>query len=558
MSAAPVRYRAAARALTGLLALQAAAGVALVLLALSASPRSVAVASLGFALALSSVAAAAIGWRRILPRWAAEDAAVRASSEERARLLDLAEDGFLLLDAQHIVRGPVSASLGRLLGRDAREGMAFSDVLAPLATEKLRATAMSYVGTLWSERVNEKLVRTLNPLHDVAVHRDDGAGGSEVRRLAFEFRRVTTADGGARLLVTVSDATERLAAVRELTEAREHLQEQLDTLGSILETEPQVLRTFVSEAENAVQQVNAILRVPAREEAAFRDKLDRIEAQIAPLRTGSERTGFAHLETRARAFEENVAELRKRARLTGNDFLPLAVQLDGLFASIGAVRELFGRIASLHAKLDAPVRSAAPSRTRSGDDIAEELQQLTQSLAAREGKKASLVCLGLEDLPPDYAEVVRRSLAQLLRHAIVRGIEPVTERVAAAKPASGTMIAELVSLGDEGFELTFQDDGRGLDHESIVRTAIERGFVSPEAAARTDPRRLAAYIFRPGFRVDAADEDGRGMSAMRDQIAALGGRISVATRNGAFTRFCITLPAGKLGTLPYFGKLGGN
>ena len=43
--------------------------------------------------------------------------------------------------------------------------------------EKTLRTAMDYVALLWGDRVNEKLVKTINPLNEVEVHFDNSAGG---------------------------------------------------------------------------------------------------------------------------------------------------------------------------------------------------------------------------------------------------------------------------------------------------------------------------------------------------------------------------------------------
>lgn len=177
------------------------------------------------------------------------------------------------------------------------------------------------------------------------------------------------------------------------------------------------------------------------------------------------------------------------------------------------------------------------------ETIRQRLEQLAARLAAARGRKATLVCLGLEDAPAAYRQPVHDIVAQLVRHALTDAIEPVAERVAAAKPAAATLIAELLDHGEDGFELVFQDDGRGIDHERLRARAITRGLLSSQAAARLDARRLAAFIFRPGFvRNEADDAEGIGMSGVRELVMLLGGEIGIATRSGAFTRFRISLP----------------
>lgn len=192
----------------------------------------------------------------------------------------------------------------------------------------------------------------------------------------------------------------------------------------------------------------------------------------------------------------------------------------------------------------ARVQSASPAERQAAEDtITRRLEQLASKLAAARGRKATLVCLGLEDAPATYREALHDIVAQLVRHALADAVEPVAERVAAAKPAAATLIAELLDHGEEGFELVFQDDGRGIDHERLRARAIARGLLLPRAAAQLDARRLAAFIFRPGFvQEDATDAEAIGMSGVRELVMRLGGEIGIATRSGAFTRFRISLP----------------
>lgn len=177
------------------------------------------------------------------------------------------------------------------------------------------------------------------------------------------------------------------------------------------------------------------------------------------------------------------------------------------------------------------------------ETVTQQLERLAASLAAARGRKAILVCLGLEEAPAAYLQALHDIVAQLVRYALADAIEPVAERVAAAKPAAATLVAEFLDHDEEGFELVFQDDGRGIDHERLRTRAVARGLLSPQVAAQLDPRRLTAFIFRPGFAPeDVGDDAAIGMSGVRELVMRLGGEIGIATRSGAFTRFRISLP----------------
>lgn len=167
--------------------------------------------------------------------------------------------------------------------------------------------------------------------------------------------------------------------------------------------------------------------------------------------------------------------------------------------------------------------------------------------AARErGREVALVCTGLDNIPAAYAQPLREILTELIHNALTYGIESPADRQRAGKPIPGTLAIELVDRGEQGVELSFEDDGQGVDHERLRATAIARGLLTPEAAAAADPRQLVSYLFKPGFATTAAGagESGGtlGMVGVRSAIAQLGGHISLSSRPGKFTRFRITLP----------------
>jgi len=105
---------------------------------------------------------------------------------------------------------------------------------------------------------------------------------------------------------------------------------------------------------------------------------------------------------------------------------------------------------------------------------------------------------------------------------------------------------QFARAGNDGFQLSVQDDGRGLDHEKIRAEAVRQGVMSADEASSIDPRKLAGLIFRPGFTtVGEGGARGIGMDLVRDLVNKAGGRVGIATKPGEYTRFRITLPSEK-------------
>ncbi len=501
-----------------------------------------------------------------------EEAVANRARKETADILRTVGEGLFLLDKDLMLGSERSMALNTIFRREEFAGITFDQLLREIVPEKTLRTAMDYVALLWGERVNEKLVKTINPLNEVEVHFDNPAGGFDTHFLEFDFNRVKSEGSLSHLLVTVNDVTKRVMLSRELQESQEKAQAQLDLLLRILHVEPDSLTGFLTDADVSLKMVNSILKEPAREESAFRAKIDGIYRQVHAVKGEASALGLKTVEQRAHAFEESLNDLKGRTSLSGSDFLPLVVKLDDLFNHLAQVREMLSRLVDLHqaiasrsaaggqveaekvdqwlaGKHDATVQTKALVLPREGEansGLDRTLEDLATRVATSQAKQVQLRCNGLDVVPEAYRRAVKDITIQLVRNAVVHGIEEPTERAKANKAETGLLAVEF-STRNDGYELIVQDDGRGLQLERIKEVAVERGLISPAQAAMLDPRQTMALIFRPGFstadRVTTDAGRGAGMDLVRILVAELGGRVGLASAGGKFSKFKIWLPA---------------
>src|SRR5512138_128771 len=500
-----------------------------------------------------------------------EELVARRARKETEDILRTVNEGLFLLDKDLKIGTERSMALNSIFRREDFLNLTFDQLLKEIVPEKTLRTAMDYVALLWGDRVNEKLVKTINPLNEVEVHFDNPAGGFDTHFLEFDFNRVKSQGSLSHLLVTVNDVTKRVMLSRELQESQEKAQAQLDLLLRILHVEPDSLTSFLTDADVSLKMVNSILKEPAREESAFRAKIDGIYRQVHAVKGEAAALGLKTVEQRAHAFEESLNDLKSRQSLSGSDFLPLVVKLDDLFNHLAQVREMLGRLVDLHQAI-ATRRSAgghmeaekvdqwlagkseptaATSVESSGaEEVSTGLERTLEDLAARvassQAKQVALRCNGLEEVPEAYRRAVKDITIQLVRNAVVHGIEEPSERAKVHKSQVGTLAVEFAPRAD-GYELIVQDDGRGLQLDRIKEVAVERGLITPAQAAMLDPRQTMALIFRPGFstadRVTTDAGRGAGMDLVRILVAELGGRVGLASAGGKFSKFKIWLPA---------------
>jgi two-component system chemotaxis sensor kinase CheA len=134
-------------------------------------------------------------------------------------------------------------------------------------------------------------------------------------------------------------------------------------------------------------------------------------------------------------------------------------------------------------------------------------------------------------------------LLHLVRNSASHGIESHHERVAAGKPADGTIWLRARAAGDR-IILEVEDDGAGIDTEHVARRARQLGLVN--SAETLGPDAILDVICSPGFSTretaDLTSGRGVGMGVVRSAIRSLGGELFVDSTLGAGTRFTIELP----------------
>ncbi|MGI6307911.1 MAG: chemotaxis protein CheA [Dethiobacteria bacterium] len=223
------------------------------------------------------------------------------------------------------------------------------------------------------------------------------------------------------------------------------------------------------------------------------------------------------------------------------------------------VKELFFRFAGKAGKQETEVSNAFQETDKIIRGLQEEVMKVSmvpvssifvrfrrmiRDLARERGKEVELVIEGEEtELDKKVIEQIADPLKHLLRNAVDHGLESPEERVAQGKPATG--IIKLEALHQEGnVVIKISDDGRGIDAETILKKAREKGFVdSEQELSATDLHRL---LFKPGFSTahEISDLSGRGvgLDVVQHNIQNLHGGIEVFTEKGQGTCFCIKLP----------------
>ena len=203
---------------------------------------------------------------------------------------------------------------------------------------------------------------------------------------------------------------------------------------------------FLAEAREKAGQLRAIIKLPAREPQAFREKLVLILELIRGIHARAQRLPLPSVCERAERFEAALNSLRDKQTLSGNDFLPLAVKLDDLLSHLAIQGEVVSRLREWRVQNGAHFfrgirrhatfghrhgyhhSPAATSRPRLFLDhgfaargchakdrapfrpVAESLVEMATFLADMYAKRVSLVVVGLEEVPRGYRRAIEKIL----------------------------------------------------------------------------------------------------------------------------------------------------
>jgi two-component system chemotaxis sensor kinase CheA len=183
-------------------------------------------------------------------------------------------------------------------------------------------------------------------------------------------------------------------------------------------------------------------------------------------------------------------------------------------------------------------------RTQPVKSVFQRMPRLVRETAAQTGKEVRLEIEGeATEVDKTVIERLGEPLTHMIRNAVDHGLETPEERVAAGKPAEGTVKLSAEHRGGR-IIIEVADDGRGINRTKVRQKAIERGLITPNA--NLSDEEIDNLIFLPGFSTAATVSNisgrGVGLDVVRRNIMDLGGRITIGSNSGKGSKFSLTLP----------------
>jgi two-component system chemotaxis sensor kinase CheA len=178
--------------------------------------------------------------------------------------------------------------------------------------------------------------------------------------------------------------------------------------------------------------------------------------------------------------------------------------------------------------------------------VFQRFPRLVRDTSRKLGKEVNLVLIG-EDTQADknIIEALGDPLVHILRNSLDHGFETPDQRLAAGKPATGTLTLRASQESDQ-VVIVVEDDGKGIDPGVIKRKAYEKGVIDEATLERISDRDAINLIFAPGLSTldVVSDLSGRGvgMDVVRTAVEKVNGTLHLDSDLGQGTRITLSLP----------------
>ncbi len=250
------------------------------------------------------------------------------------------------------------------------------------------------------------------------------------------------------------------------------------------------------------------------------------------------------------ALEQDLAIVRKAL---GNDFLTKGGQVTMSLDQANEIKKLArGWRDGVPLDLNEPsVRKLLDELEKVGsislkDELANYDHVIAQ-VALRLGKEVGpLVVTGSDEIwvDPETFGPFLHSLIHVFRNCVTHGIEAPEQRLEKGKTEFGQITCE-IDLKEGVLHLLIADDGAGIDLAWLRTTLVQLGICSATEVETMPDEIVASYIFRDyvstGYEVSQWAGRGVGLAAVKREVEALGGEVSVQTSAGFGTRILFKL-----------------
>ena len=466
----------------------------------------------------------------------ASQQALLEESEQVTSIFQNIPTGIFTLDKSFIIRPPFSKQLANILSVKDVKGKSFLSLLqTQIKDEEQYKSCQKWLELCTSGNLKLERFPELNPFRGLELRAITPENTMTVKAVNAEFKVTSVSGKDRKVLVMMTDVTQELRLQQEIEANRKQHDSDMTKLYQIIHCDTNELQQFLAYADRELEDLNDSLQF---ESTTPQEKIEDMYRRLHGIKGRAQLLSLNALAEAIHSAEDFLSGYRGR-RVSGKVVRAIVAQFAVLKREIAEVRRLF------RDALDFVKRSQRPSVDQGlvaslRDYLKREGQQSGREYVLESGNFDATL------LTDKHKEFLSTCFSQFLRNSLAHGFESMEERQAKGKPLAG-LVQITTELLPQEIRVTYRDDGRGLDLGAIHARAMRiPELVERATAIQNDKAKTAMMIFSPHFSMkqESGLDAGRGvgLSLVYDQLKALGGKLSLQQKKGAYLEFHLVFP----------------
>ena len=439
---------------------------------------------------------------------------------------DNIQQGIFLMDSELRILPQYSKPLITILSYYDAElaGKNFLDILSSSLDAKQLNTMKGYFAMFFAKSKSKKVLESANPISELEYRVDD-----RFKYLTTKFHLVEQGESEPVIIGILQDITREKEFERELLIQKEVQEMEMKNMFDVIQIDPLVFNDFIEDTESNFTYINTILKdrllTPKQVLTKFFQNIHAVKANAMIL-------GLETFGNRLHALEDEIKNVSNYENITVEDILGLALKLETIMQEKDNYTKIIRQIEAF--------KTTNQVDTILIHSLTKAVEKVSQETHKKVDLKAGQVDIGI--LESKLRKPIKDILFQCVRNSIYHGIEPVDERIQKNKKPQSLLVFTVKNV-DGIAEVTFSDDGRGLDWEKIKKRYLT---LHPDAKA-VNKKILLSAIFTPEFSTSEETSiiagRGVGLSLVKDLVKENAGTIKVdSSESGLTFKFTFPIP----------------
>jgi len=455
-------------------------------------------------------------------------------------ILDNIEEGLFLLNKDLKIGKRYSRALEEIFNDKNIASQNFLIFLENKLPEKVINGTSEYLDLLISGDHDAEMLNELNPLVNCKFSLpQEGSIITIEKYLDFKFHPVDDAKNNRQLIVTVTDTTQQIKLVQKINKSEAKTKQQLEWINGLIHVDSQMLNEFMTDFQQEMLTIQTLLR-ENDDQRSYSDILEKVIQSMQMIKKNASLLELNLFVKMAHEYEDEIALLFDKEKISGDDFVPLVLKLHQMQQVYNEIKQLLEKLSKIHNKLRL-------KRSYENEILINSIKNLVDNLIQDYGKEITLDYkkFNPNDIPFQYRLITKEILIQLIRNAIIHGIEHPVERKKRKKNHSGILRFK-ANKTKKFYKFYLHDDGRGIQISESNKKADSVKKMSKSEVNKLNKKQVVNTInLSVSNAIESVDmSSGRliGVDILKNKVEQLNGKIKIKYEQNKFFEFEISLP----------------